>query len=162
MIKHICKKCNTEYFKKPSIKQTSFCSRNCQFAFGKTKETIDKIRLARAKQIMTRKPTMRSGYLYIKDFSHPNCGKQGYVAIHRLVMEKHIGRLLTKQEVVHHINHDMIDNRIENLELFATRGQHTRIAHKDLFERQKIEFKGKHFSPKTEFRKGMVPWNKKV
>lgn len=127
-----------------------------------TQESINKIKLARAKQVMTRKPVLRSGYLYIKDFSHPNCGKQGYVAIHRIVMEKHLNRLLTKQEVVHHINHDMTDNRIENLELFATRGQHTRIAHKDLFERQKIEFKGKHFSQKTEFKKGMIPWNKKV
>jgi hypothetical protein len=126
-----------------------------------TQESIDKIKLARSKQVMVCKPILRSGYLYIKDFSHPNCGKQGYVAIHRLIMEKHLGRFLTKQEVVHHINHIMADNRIENLELFASRGQHTKIAHKELFERQKIEFKGRRFSPNTEFKKGNIPWNSK-
>ena len=36
---------------------------------------------------------------------------------HQLVMEKSIGRRLNKGEVVHHINHDTLDNRIENLEL---------------------------------------------
>lgn len=36
---------------------------------------------------------------------------------HRFVMEQFIGRKLTKDEVVHHINGDRMDNRIENLEL---------------------------------------------
>ena len=77
-------------------------------------------------------------------------------------MEKHLGRLLTKQEVVHHINHNMTDNRIENLELFASRGMHTKVAHPEIRERQRINFKGKRFSPKTEFKKGLIPWNKKI
>jgi HNH endonuclease len=35
-------------------------------------------------------------------------------------MERAIGRLLTKEEVVHHRNHDRQDNSISNLQLFPT------------------------------------------
>lgn len=77
-----------------------------------------------------------------------------YVMEHRLVMEKHIGRKLLPTEIVHHKNHNPEDNSIDNLELFDSAGQHTKIAHQDLFEKQKIDFKGKHFSPASEFKKG--------
>lgn len=36
---------------------------------------------------------------------------------HRYVMEQHLGRPLLSTEQVHHINHDRLDNRVENLEV---------------------------------------------
>lgn len=44
---------------------------------------------------------------------------------HRYIMEQHLGRKLTKNEVVHHINGNKQDNRLENLELMS-RSEHSR------------------------------------
>lgn len=40
---------------------------------------------------------------------------------HRYIMEQHIGRKLTLDETVHHINGDRFNNDISNLELFSNR-----------------------------------------
>lgn len=59
-----------------------------------------------------------SGYIVERDED----GKQRRQ--HRLVMERHLGRKLTPDEVVHHKNHDRSDNRIENLELYSSHSEH--------------------------------------
>ena len=67
------------------------------------------------------------GYILVRARNHPFCNCQGYVMKHRLVMEKSIGRYLKPQEIVHHINDDRTDNRIENLKLFKNRNDHIRF-----------------------------------
>jgi hypothetical protein len=100
------------------------------------------------------------GYKYIKaPIDHPHkihrAGKNRngwYIAEHRLVVEKQIGRYLLPEEIIHHINGIPGDNRYKNLLLCSSCKDHF-SNHKEIFEKQKILFKGKHFSPSTEFKK---------
>jgi len=64
------------------------------------------------------------GYVLIYAPLHPHNIKK-YCFEHRLMVEKTIGRYLSKQETIHHINGIKDDNRIENLYLFSTNGNHT-------------------------------------
>src|SRR3990167_8795455 len=66
----------------------------------------------------------KDGYILLKSEDHPHKRQGGYVYEHRLVMERHPGRYLKPQEVVHHKNHINTDNRIKNLELFSSHSAH--------------------------------------
>lgn len=57
-------------------------------------------------------------------------GAWQYRLEHRLVMEKKIGRKLRREEVVHHVDGDKLNNREDNLMLFANQSEH--IAHHHL------------------------------
>ena len=69
------------------------------------------------------------GYVSILNRDHPMAKKSGYVAEHRMVMSDFLGRKLEKWELVHHINGNTQDNRIENLELISV-GEHTKKHYK--------------------------------
>jgi hypothetical protein len=70
---------------------------------------------------------IHKGYVLVYCPTHPRAGFSNppiYVKEHRLIMEQHIGRYLTDQEVVHHIDKNKTNNSIENLLLFKDHSEH--------------------------------------
>lgn len=65
-----------------------------------------------------------NGYRKIWSENHPLSDARGYVFEHRLVMEKMVGRYLTKEEVVHHRDRVRDNNSPENLFLFPNNSSH--------------------------------------
>lgn len=61
----------------------------------------------------------KGDYMYAIVREHPSATKHGYVLEHRIVVENDIGRLLTKVEVVHHIDGNKKNNDISNLEVMS-------------------------------------------
>ena len=57
------------------------------------------------------------GYVFLRMPSYPGSKKNGTILEHRYVMEQFLGRQLTSNEVVHHLNGVRNDNRIQNLAL---------------------------------------------
>ena len=53
-----------------------------------------------------------------------------WVQEHRIVVENFIGRKLTKEETIHHINGNRCDNRIENLMIFPNQKEHKAFENK--------------------------------
>lgn len=76
--------------------------------------------------------TVCIGNGYVKEYNpfHPRSDRRGLVLQHRLVVERDLNRILSPEEIVHHINRDKKDNRIENLELFSSASEHMSHHHK--------------------------------
>lgn len=67
---------------------------------------------------------IRDEYKFLTGYyDHPNANSKGEIREHVLVMSNHLNRPLFKGEIVHHINKNKLDNRIENLSL-TNRSKH--------------------------------------
>jgi hypothetical protein len=66
-----------------------------------------------------RKFVKTGNYIYAVVPEHPRAIKYGYVLAHIVILENKIGRLLTKEEVSHHIDGNTKNNSPENLEVLT-------------------------------------------
>ncbi len=102
-----CNQCNKDFhIKHRNIrKRKSFQCPDCVKNFRS--ERICKLNQSRRKDIVV----SSKGYIYVSDSSE----KHSYIFKHRKIMQSHIGRKLTKSEVVHHIDGNRLNNSISNL-----------------------------------------------
>jgi hypothetical protein len=117
-----CKQCGMMF--KPKRREQLFCSRNCA--------SVEKGRMSsswmkgRTNKYKAAKQIDKDGYIKICGTGHPYRENRLMISEHVAIMETYIGRRLAVNEVVHHINGNRQDNRIENLEIMST-SEHCRL-----------------------------------
>jgi len=110
-----CKTCNKPFRHKPSEDRRGsrhlFCSMSCRYP--------------------NKKLNLPKGQYYSYDgyivLNKTDDGRH-QIKLHRYIMEQSLGRKLLPTEIVHHINYDKLDNRLENLKVLS-RTEHNLIHH---------------------------------
>lgn len=131
----ICEQCGKEYRQTKQNKRTRFCSIRCM---ADSRTTLVTMKCAECGKEFKRKPSQverASKNFCSKDcFTNNRRGsgnpnyyvKRNYKREHRTVMENYLGRKLGRYEVIHHINGNKQDNRIENLQIM-TNSEHAKL-----------------------------------
>lgn len=129
-----CDECHKYFFVKrgratEAIKnnQRKFCSEDCKKKnWDKTswQRVVDHVNKFGNSNFTGGVGITTDGYLWIlvknRGYQH------NQIKLHRYLMEIKLGRPLLSTEIVHHKNHDKLDNNIDNLEI-VTRAEHNRI-----------------------------------
>jgi len=89
------------------------------------------------------------GYIFIRKPEHPFCEKKGYIAEHRLVVEKQIGRYLLPTEKCHHLG-KRDDNRPHMLMAFSNHSAHRRFETNGKYKKSEIIFDGRKLQRKRK------------
>ena len=132
---HYCKVCNKKISATCAIYGKGFCrscwqlgEKNPMFGRVGARNPMFGVRGKDNPHYTNGRWKTKYGYIQIYALTHP-FNVSGYMLEHRLVMEKHLGRYLKPEEIVHHINGIKDDNRIENLMLFPTASAHHLFRH---------------------------------
>lgn len=71
--------------------------------------------------------TKSNGYWRVIARDHPRASREGYVFEHIIFAEGMIGRCITNEEQVHHMNLDKSDNSLDNLAVLPSLRDHARL-----------------------------------
>lgn len=134
-----CKICGDDFKVSPSRSHAKYCSYKCSGLA--TKKRINGV----SPNWKGGKTTHTNGYILIVSRDHPNRMMNRYMLEHRLVCEKFMGRYLYKTEVVHHVNGDKTDNRIENLMVFKSDSAHNKFERNFNYDESDLVFDGRNY-----------------
>ena len=120
MIKKRCPECKNIFKRKSQHQRNKYCSLKCYW------KSLEKNVGEKSNQWKGGRKKHSYGYVLL--YKPELTGKRyPYIAEHRLVMEKHLERSLTKKDWIHHLNGIKTDNRLGNLLLCKGAKGHANI-----------------------------------
>ena len=133
----VCKGCKkTFWIWRCQAHRRKFCSHKCSLSYWQLGDRNNNWKGGRKID--------GDGYILIRVENHPFKRKDGYVFEHRLVVEKFVGRYLTPDEVIHHLDGNKANNKIDNLKIMTI---HDHLSFENKKEKNPMY--------------GKTPWNKK-
>ena len=118
-VKSTCDVCGCNFYERMYKGETSghYCSQSCSRTAAVRQQDLSHL-------VQHRFTKGQAAHNYIGRTKH----SAGYIRVpgsnerkleHRVLVEQFIGRSLTRHEVIHHVNGDKTDNRLENLRIMS-------------------------------------------